>query len=65
MLTKYYLEIDGNKSEIPQHCIKNWDEVKCAYKRTDYSGVTRSFTSQFEFVGEMRDKLLEIGRAHV
>lgn len=60
MLTKYYLEIDGNKSEVPQHCIKNWDEVKCAYKRSDYSGVTRSFTSQFEFVGEVRQMLIDL-----
>lgn len=60
MLTKYFIEIDGNKQEIPQRCIKNWDEVKCAYKRADYSGVTRSFTSQFEFVGEVYDMLMAL-----
>lgn len=51
MLTKYYIEIDGQKVEIPKECIKNWDEIQCVYKRADFSGVTRSFTSQFEFVG--------------
>lgn len=60
MLTKYYLEIDGIKQEIPQHCIKNWDEIRCAYKRADFSGVTRSFTSQFEFVNEAYDLLMNL-----
>lgn len=60
MLTKYYIEIDGARSEIPKECIKNWDEIKCVYKRADYSGVTRSFSSQFEFVGEMYDKLMAL-----
>ena len=60
MLTKYYIEIDGTKHEIPQRCIKNWDEVKCAYKRADYSGITRSFTSQFEFVNEAYDMIMAL-----
>lgn len=60
MLTKYLIEIDGQKVEIPKECIKNWDEIQCVYKRTDFSGVTRSFTSQFEFVGEMYDKLVAL-----
>lgn len=60
MLTKYYLEIDGIKTEIPTRCIKNWDEVMCAYKRANYSGVTRSFTSQFEFVHEAYDMLMAL-----
>lgn len=60
MLTKYYIEIDGIKAEVPKGCLKNWDEIKCVYKRTDFSGVTRSFTTQFEFVGEMYDRLMAL-----
>lgn len=60
MLTKFYIEIDGVESEIPQVCVKNWDDIKCSYKRSDYSGVTRSFTSQFEFVGGAYDTLLSL-----
>lgn len=60
MLTKYYIEIDGVKAEVPKGCLKNWDEIKCVYKRTDFSGVTRSFTTQFEFVGEMYDRLMAL-----
>lgn len=60
MLTKYYIEIDGVKAEMPRGCLKNWDEIKCVYKRSDFSGVTRSFTTQFEFVGEMYDKLMAL-----
>lgn len=60
MLTKYCIEIDGQKVEIPKECIKNWDEIQCAYKRIDYSGITRSFTSQFEFVGEAYNMLLNL-----
>lgn len=60
MLTKYYIEIDGVKTEVPKGCLKNWDEIKCVYKRSDFSGVTRSFTTQFEFVGEMYDRLMAL-----
>lgn len=60
MRTKYYIEIGGIKQEIPQRCIKNWDEVKCAYKRTDFSGIVRSFTSQFEFVDEVYNMLRDL-----
>ena len=60
MLTKYFIEIDGIKHEIPQRCVKNWDEVKCAYKRADFSGITRSFTSQFEFVNEAYDLIMNL-----
>lgn len=60
MLTKYYIEIDGVKAEVPKGCLKNWDEIKCVYKRSDFSGVTRSFTTQFEFVGEMYDRLMAL-----
>lgn len=60
MLTKYELEIDGVKADIPKDCIKNWEEIKCAYKRSDLGGITRSFTSKFEFVGEIYDRILEL-----
>ena len=60
MLTKFYIEIDGVESEIPQVCVKNWDDIKCSYKRSDYSGVTRSFTSQFEFVGDAYYTLMSL-----
>ena len=60
MLTKYYIEIDGVKAEVPKGCLKNWDEIKCVYKRSDFSGVTRSFTTQFEFVGELYDRLVAL-----
>ena len=60
MLTKFYLDIDGASNEIPQVCIKNWDDIKCSYKRSDFSGVTRSFTSQFEFVGDAYYTLMSL-----
>ncbi len=58
MLTKYILEIDGKENELAPDDIKNWDEILCAYKRVDYSGVTRSFTSQFQFVNRAYELIL-------
>lgn len=58
MLTKYTIEIDGTTTEIPQQCVKNWEDIECAYSRSDYSGVARSFTTKFEFVGEAYDMLM-------
>lgn len=60
MLTRYRLEIDGERYELDDKCVKNWDEILCRYKRADYSGVVRSFTSQFEFVNNAYDLLLSL-----
>lgn len=63
MTTKLTITIDGTEHVVQEEngrqCLKNWDDVKCAYKRSDYSGVVRSFTSQFEFVGFAYEILLE------
>lgn len=58
MLTKYILEIDGKDYELGSDDIMNWDEILCAYKRIDYSGVTRSFTSQFQFVNRAYELIM-------
>ena len=57
MLTKYILTIGSTEYEIPDECLKNWDEISFSLKRTDYSGVMRSFSTEFVFVGEIYDLL--------
>lgn len=59
MLTKYILHIDGADYELQPDDLKNWDRIECAYKRADFDGVVRSFSSQFEFVNHARDLLFE------
>lgn len=39
--------------------LKNWDEVTISLTRSDYTGVVRSISSQFEFVGETKDKIFD------
>lgn len=39
--------------------LKNWDEIKASFKRSDYDGVVRSFSSKFEFAGSARALLLK------
>ena len=58
MLCKYVLTIDGIAHELPKSCIRNWDEIKRAVKRSDFGGIIRTFTSKFEFVGDAYDLLL-------
>lgn len=58
MLTKYYLHIAGEDYELRDDDLKNWDEIRCSYKRANYDGVVRSFTSQFQFVNRARNILL-------
>ena len=43
--------------EVPEECLKNWDEISFSFARTDYSGVMRSYSTEFVFVGEIRDLL--------
>lgn len=60
MDTKYILRLGSQRYELDRTDLKNWDEVKCTYKRADYDGVVRSFTSKFEFVNHARDLLLAL-----
>lgn len=57
MLTKFTLEIDNTVHDVPEWCLKNWDEIAFTLKRSDYSGVMRSFSTEFVFCGAARDLL--------
>lgn len=59
MLCKYVLTIDGVSHEIPKSSIKNWDEIKFSRKRSGLEGITRTFTSKFQFVNEAYNFLLD------
>jgi len=55
MLTRYTLTIGGTETVIGDECLRNWDEISFSLKRSDYSGVVRSFSTEFEFVGKAYD----------
>ena len=59
MLTKYILTIGGIAHEVPEECLANWDDISFSLKRTDYSGVMRQYSTEFVFVGESCDMLLD------
>lgn len=59
MLCKYVLTVDSISYDIPKSCIQNWDEIKFSRKRSGLEGITRTFTSKFQFVGEAYDLLLD------
>lgn len=52
-----YLHYRENNSDVSlqvNELLRNWDDVQLAFKRNDYDGVVRSFTTSFDFVGEAR-----------
>lgn len=53
MKCRFKIYIGSTVHDCPNSCIKNIDEVAFTLERKDFSGVTRSFTSDFEFVGEV------------
>lgn len=57
MLTKYILTIGTTQREVPEECLENWDEISFSFARADYSGVIRSYSTSFVFVGLIRDLL--------
>lgn len=59
MLCKHVLIVDSISYDIPKSCIQNWDEIKFSRKRSGLEGITRTFTSKFQFVGEAYDLILE------
>ncbi|MDE7440943.1 MAG: hypothetical protein K2M69_02100 [Muribaculaceae bacterium] len=60
MLTKFILHISGDTYELADTDLQNWEEIRCSYKRGNYDGVVRSFTSQFTFVAKARRILLDL-----
>ena len=58
MLTKYILTIGETSTDVPEECLMNWGDISFSLKRTDYSGVMRSYSTEFVFVGAVRDLLL-------
>lgn len=65
MKTKYHIITGGTSHEVSVTDIKNWDEIEFTLERKDYSGVMRSFSSEFAFVGRaftlLRDLYLADG----
>lgn len=51
MKTKYHIITGGESREVPATDIMNWDEIEFTLERKDFSGVMRSFSSEFKFVG--------------
>lgn len=60
MLTKYTLTIGETEHVVPDECLENWDEISFSLKRTDYSGVMRSFSTKFVFVGAIAELLWDL-----
>lgn len=58
-MLEYNLIISGNPNFIAEDCIKNWDEISYSMKRDGFSGIVRSFSSQFEFTNEAYSMLVE------
>lgn len=65
MKAKYHIITGGVSHDVPNEDIKNWGDVKFTLERKDFSGVMRSFSSEFEFVGHtytlLRDLYLADG----
>lgn len=65
MKTKLHIITGGESHEVSVTDIKNWDEIEFTLERKDYSGVMRSFSSEFAFVGKtfslLRDLYLADG----
>ena len=49
MYFKCELVVDGYAHDVSED-LKNWDDISISYKRNDYDGVVRSFSTKFEFV---------------
>lgn len=58
MRVKYILHIGDTDYELREDDLANWGETSCSYKREDYGGVVRSFTSKFEFVNRAKELLM-------
>lgn len=51
------LLVGGNVHDVTNDLV-NWDDVEMSFKRNDYDGVVRSFSTKFEFSGGAYSLLL-------
>lgn len=58
MLTRYILHISNEDYILADDDLKNWDAIKCSYKRSSYDAIVRSFTSEFEFVNRAAELVM-------
>lgn len=58
MQTKFYLHYDNIRYELKDDDLYNWDQIMCSYRRNNFDGVVRSFSSQFYFVNQAKEILL-------
>ena len=57
MYYKCELLVGGNVHDVTNDLV-NWDDVEMSFKRNDYDGVVRSFSTKFEFSGGAYSLLL-------
>lgn len=58
MRVRYELIINGMSTDLSNRCVKNWDDIQYSFVRKDYTGITRSISTKFEFVGIAYDLIL-------
>lgn len=58
MFYRCELLINGSAYDVTE-CLKNWDDVQLSYKRGNYDGVVRSFSTKFVFVNEAYSLLVD------
>lgn len=51
MLCRIKITIGSETHDVPDTDIRNWDEIMLTIERKDYGGITRSFSSEFQFIG--------------
>lgn len=58
LLLTYKLGATTGTTDVSENNCANWDDVTLAYKRADYDGVIRAFSTSFEFVKDAYDVIL-------
>lgn len=60
LLLTYKIGNTTGSVDVSQDNCANWDDVTLAYKRSDYDGVIRSFSTSFEFVDNAYDTIIYV-----
>ena len=64
MICRYYITIEGERKLLERTDLKNWNDVEYSLSRSEFSGIVRSFSSSFEFVGDAAKMIREEFEKH-